>query len=474
MSKVFVIGSSPLPIENELMVTGPSLRTWQFVEPLLQDGHKVCLVTVKTDRAYFHKKENEKPDVSIKNFSYYAFDMKKFVDITTLQRIYNKFAPDCVISISASVASEAAVRLNISCPLWIDRGDLMAEAQLKSFITNDDDIGENSYLLEKAILSKGDKFSAVSSPQRFSVIGRLGMASRLNRHTLGYEFVHVIPCAAGRMFFKKKHDYLRGKLTDADDFIVLWSGGYNTWADIETLFEGIEYAMKRNNKIKFVSTGGALGRQDNTTYQKFLTLVQKSVCRDRFFLLGWIKTENLYAIYSDSNLGINVDRPCYEVLLGSRHRLMDWMAAGLPFITTCPSELTQYLVRNKLAFTFDKANAESMGSKILKLSQNKRLLNSYSRRIKKYAKANCSPYKTAVSLREWVKSPQYAPDKYIFTDVKRLGLNMAVNSFDNVQCSRIEHIKNLEEQRSGFQAHIKNLEDMRESLTKERIDRDKE
>lgn len=34
-------------------------------------------------------------------------------------------------------------------------------------------------------------------------------------------------------------------ITD-DDFVVLWCGGYNTWTDVETLFQGLEAAMQAN------------------------------------------------------------------------------------------------------------------------------------------------------------------------------------------------------------------------------------
>jgi hypothetical protein len=39
------------------------------------------------------------------------------------------------------------------------------------------------------ILRRADKYSTCSTPQKFALVGQLSMASRLNRHTMGYEFV---------------------------------------------------------------------------------------------------------------------------------------------------------------------------------------------------------------------------------------------------------------------------------------------
>ena len=43
---------------------------------------------------------------------------------------------------------------------------------------------------------------------------------------------------------------------------MLWSGGYNLWTDVDTLFRGLEAAMARNPKVHFLSTGGAIDGTD--------------------------------------------------------------------------------------------------------------------------------------------------------------------------------------------------------------------
>ena len=52
MSKVFILGMSPLPFENDRKVYGTGIRTWQFALPLLKKGHEVCICNYAVPSAY--------------------------------------------------------------------------------------------------------------------------------------------------------------------------------------------------------------------------------------------------------------------------------------------------------------------------------------------------------------------------------------------------------------------------------------
>ena len=52
MSRIMILGTCPLPFENEKKLYGPGIRTWQFAKPLIDDGHTVCLVCARIPSAY--------------------------------------------------------------------------------------------------------------------------------------------------------------------------------------------------------------------------------------------------------------------------------------------------------------------------------------------------------------------------------------------------------------------------------------
>lgn len=466
MSRIIIFGASPLPIENEKIISGPGIRTWQFTKSLLDDNHKIRLLCLKDNSAYFKNNQGHFKETS--NLEYYSLPEDKFRDMRFMYRLADNYKPDCIISISSLLVSKISAALNIPKPIWFDRGDLMAEAQLKSYNDQNDTLPKEFSKFEKHILSRGDVFSSVSFPQKCSVIGRLGGAGRLTRLTLGYEFVHVIPCGIEKEAYQKKKTMLRGKIVENDDLVVLWSGGYNTWADVDTLFNGLEAAISKNEKIKFVSTGGSIAGHDDFTYKRFLDLIAKSKYKKNFIMLDWLPFHDLPDIYSESDLGVNIDKNCYETLLGSRHRLLEWMKGGLPFVTTTPSEFTQFLCNKQLAFPFESGNANSLSSTIQKLSENRNILKNCSSRIKSFVIDHYLYQDTTLSLQRWAKEPKFAPDKFSIDEkLNKKVLKIMVDDFDTINFREIEkQLSDTKAQNTELTKHISNLEQIRTELTK--------
>ncbi|MFA5275728.1 MAG: glycosyltransferase [Candidatus Omnitrophota bacterium] len=458
MSKVLLLGMCPLPLEKTRVLNAPGLRTWQFTQALMKDGHKICLVCSRANGAYNEKQLKNITQTNLgKNVSYYSAIQKKFLDPGFLQKIHNKFKPDCIVSASSFLPSYMATQIKTSAPVWIDQaGELLAEGQMRAFVENNNDYLYEFWKVDREVLEKGDAFSVISNYQRYSLIGKLGAKGRLNKETVGYEFVHVVPTGINRNGPVKKINkkILRGKYVKKDDFVVLWSGGYNTWTDVDTLFHALEKAMMKNPRVKFVSTGGSISTHNELTYPRFIKLIEKSKFRDRFIMLGWVPTEDLPGIYKESNIGINIDNPCYEAQLGDRNRIVHWMEAGLPVLTTNFSELTQILAEKKLGFIFPSNDKNILSELILKLSSKKELLAEYARAAKSFAEKEFTCEKTTEPLRRWVKSPKSSPDKKPGTklqNMKTYGKSIESDYIDSLKWkinALEDHLKYLKDQSS--------------------------
>ena len=107
--------------------------------------------------------------------------------------------------------------------------------------------------------------------------------------------------------------------------VVLWAGGYNTWTDVDLLYEALIRAMAEVPEMCFVSTGGTIAGHDEITFHRFVERTRKSRFRDRFHFAGWVPTEDVPCYYFESDLGINVDSDNYETVFGARNRLNDMM-----------------------------------------------------------------------------------------------------------------------------------------------------
>lgn len=342
MTRVLMFGFGPLPYEG-LRMSGPGLRTWHLLSVLRAAGHEVCLIA---DRVYGSYPEGL-PNVvthSESGWTYHSVSDVRWHNPTSLRPLVKAANAECVIGVTTT-ATAVACELAGDLPLWGDLyGSIMAEAQLKALVYGDDSHLSHFWAFERKAIERVDIFSAVSERQQWSVVGELGIWGRLNQWTSGYNFVTTIPIASETMPYNPPRKVIRGVLADNDAFVILYSGGYNTWTDVDTLFNALEAVMSQRADVLFVSTGGKIDGHDDVTYTRFQRLIEGSPYAQRYHLCGWVSNEDVPAYYLESNLGVNVDRPSYEAQLGSRTRVLDWMRARLPSVSSSLTELSAEVV----------------------------------------------------------------------------------------------------------------------------------
>ena len=102
--KILLLGMSPMPFENDRKVYGTGIRTWQFLEPLLLNGHSVCVCNYAIPSAYdsdfksvymndFNVSSQSRPDKGLV-FKYNILTKKDFENINLLKEILKDFSPD--------------------------------------------------------------------------------------------------------------------------------------------------------------------------------------------------------------------------------------------------------------------------------------------------------------------------------------------------------------------------------------------
>ncbi len=410
--RVLVLGISPLPWERSKNHSAPGLRTWQLCEPLLRDGHSVRLVT-------FGEPEAGEPPPGNAGLSRACLPPGDFMDDARLQRQLSRFGPDAVVAASSYQCTRAAAvlgGLDPQVPLWVDLpGDMMAEAQLRAAAAGGpggerprDHVADYRSLLLPA-LRRGDRFSAVSARQRLCLLGQLGLAGRLGPHTLGEELVEVIPVSAEAPAAGAEVKEPPG--LPHDRFLVVSSGSFNTWMDVDTLFEGLSRAMSRDSRIHFAAAGGAVPGHCEAPLARFQQSVRASRLRHRFHLLGWLWPEQLRGLYARADLGINLDLSCYEAELGSRNRVLDWLRHGLCCATTPCSEITAELTRDGHALAVPPSDAEALSRLLCELSGSRRgELTSTAEAGRRHVLRRYDAERTTEPLRRWASAPRLAGD----------------------------------------------------------------
>ena len=405
MKKILLIGNSPLPEENTSSRPAAGLRTHQFLE-ILRKNHIVQLVTIAMPECYEKAvkpmKKRHDEGFSEARISKDDPGLPKFV-----QEVCDDFEPDVIVSVN-TFPSFVASRLTFDAPLWCDlNGWVMAEGQAQAYKKNSNDYLGHYMAMEKSILQRADKISTVSRRQADAILGELAAFGRLNKASFGYDFVAHIPNGTEHFDSDKAEKELAIDVPESA-VVAAWIGGYNTWVDEETLFEGLEAAMRKNDKLYFVSTGGSVKGLDKGTFGRFKEMISESEYKARFVFLGWVETDQMAKIYGRADFGLNVDRMCTETQTGARNRVNEMMKFGLPVVTTRGSEIADEVSRVGAGIAVESGNSEALAGAILKICETD--LSKMGENGKRYIKEECNYKKVMRPLTEWLKNPSKSPD----------------------------------------------------------------
>jgi GT2 family glycosyltransferase/glycosyltransferase involved in cell wall biosynthesis len=410
--RILVIGFSPLPCEWELRLSALGFRTWHLAQALLADGHRVTLVGVRTAAAY--RDQARRPAVLRfrgQHFTYYSAEHSVMEAGDLLQRICDQERPDAMVAVH-TYGAWLATRLGTEAPLWADLNSYaMAEAQARAALEGSDAAMAEAWQRERAVLARADAFSVVSMRQKYAIIGELFAVGRLASANYGEDRVHYLPNAIENLPYRHREGVLRGGLVAEDDFVVLWAGGYNTWTDVDTLFDGLTAAMREEPRVTFVSLGGALPGRDENTFYRFRARVEESDLKDRFVFVGWAPNEAVPNYYFESDVGINTDRFSYQMLIGCRYRILDMLRAGLPVITTLGTEISEIIRDQRLGLTFPPGDAQALKEAVLTMARDEALRGRCSSRAKEYVFRNRTVERVMAPLRRWAQAPERAPDR---------------------------------------------------------------
>jgi glycosyltransferase involved in cell wall biosynthesis len=411
MTKVLLLGASPLPTENTTRSYAAGLRTWQFAKALTQGGHDVVLVCSRIPFVYATHLESivESRDAEL-NVVRFDVSERALVDGEFLLGLIARERPACIVG-AHTFPSSVAAGLKTDLPIWADlNGHLMAEAQVKASTYENDQFLDHFWKMERAILDRSDALSVVSEAQRYATLGELGTRQRLNRYTVGYEIVHRIPDVCPPVPTSTSAVNIRGTLVPEDAFIVLWSGAYNTWTDVRSLFEGLERAMTQASRLYFVSTGGQIEGHDDFTYPTLLRLIERSPHKNRFVMRGWLPAAEVPSYQGAADLAINLDGRNLEAELGTRTRLLGWAAGGLPIISTVVCELTRELDAQGALYGFPVSDPAGLGDALIRAASDPEREHR-ARLAAAYVAGQYTWEAATVPLVEWCRTPRRAPDQ---------------------------------------------------------------
>jgi hypothetical protein len=438
-TRMLVAGVGPLPPENQGRVFAPGLRAWGIARELARAGHPTRLVCTRFGEGGATATRYDLaigPGAAVlpeghpltpPNAGDNASDADNAGNGNNA-RVHGNAVGAGLAALLADEArdwgAQAAVgtsdvmnlalaQSGLEIPIWMDYlGDPMAERQLLALRHGSDGGVDDQWAMLAPVLARADKLSGCSTEQCAALLGELGAVGRLGRHTATYPLVHcVYPWVEPIAPLPAAKPLLRGSKVPANAFLAIQTGGFNTWLDVEMLFAALELAMAKAPRVHFAVAGGAIPGHYGRGYEWFEQQVKASPRRDRYHLLGWLAAGDVPRLLAEADLGLNLDLPCAEGILGTRSRLLDWLLAGLPIVSTPGCETAQEMAAAGYLTLAPMGDAKAAARAIVAAAAARpEFLREAARQGSRWLAKAHAPEACLRPLLAWAEAPKPAPD----------------------------------------------------------------
>lgn len=385
-------------------MAGPAIRCWEFAHTLSQE-HDVVLATPNSA-----------------NLTSTRFKLKQYN-----RKILKELVGWCDVFICQGfILHHFPFLKDANKPIVVDIYDPFTLEFLELFkykelhereVLNTANLG----VLNDQLLA-GDFFICASEKQRDYWIGMLCSLNRINPSTYDRDktlrsFIEVVPFglpSKGPLHTKNVLKDVHPKIAK-DDKLILWGGGIYNWFDPITLIQAVNQIVKKRKDVKLYFLG-LKHPNPHVPEMKMcidaIDLSEKLGLKDEyvFFNYDWVPYEERENYLLEADLGISIHLDHVETSFSFRTRLLDYLWAGLPIITTKGDSMSDLVEKDNLGRTVEPENVEDLTAAILELLENKDMYRQIRKHIEKIA-PTFTWEEAANPLNEFCRNPVLAPDK---------------------------------------------------------------
>lgn len=390
-------------------MAGPAIRAWHLAEVLVRDGHEVRLLS--TARA----------DASSPSFEIYLADAatlaaaEDWCDVVVFQGGLLRLFPTLLDSEKPLVA-------DVYAPFHLENLEGAGTAA-------DERHGVIEHLVSVVDeqLRRADFFLCASERQRDYWLGALSALGRLNPATYDEDptlrsLIDVVPFGVDPDPPGAGEPVIRGVVDGIgpDDHLLLWAGGVYNWFDPLTLVRAVDRLRDEIPQLRLYFLGmghpnPAIPAMAMATRLRALSDELGLTGRFVFFNDGWVPYADRGRYLREADVGISTHADHIETAFSFRTRMLDYLWAGLPMISTDGDHFADVIRSAGLGVVVPPADDEALAAAIRAL-----VLDDERRRAAAAASAALAALSTwdrvSRPLVEFCRSPRVAPDR-----ARRLG-----------------------------------------------------
>jgi glycosyltransferase involved in cell wall biosynthesis len=227
-------------------------------------------------------------------------------------------------------------------------------------------------------LSRGDLFLCASERQRLVWLGHLDAAGRINPATHDADpaladLIAVVPFGIEDEPPTRDGPGLRDEVEGLDERsrILLWGGGIYDWLDPIPLINAVADLTSEIPDLRLVFMGTA---HPNPAVRPpaMLAEARRLAAARRadhavLFHDGWVPYEARHNVLLDAEIGVSGHLPHVETLLAYRTRILDYIWAGLPVVTTEGDALGDLVAAEGLGAVVPPSDPEAVAAALRSL-----------------------------------------------------------------------------------------------------------
>jgi GT2 family glycosyltransferase/glycosyltransferase involved in cell wall biosynthesis len=223
-------------------------------------------------------------------------------------------------------------------------------------------------------LSIGDYFLCASERQRFFWLGQLAGLGRVNARTYSRDedlasLIDIAPFGMSSTDPVHTTPVIKGVVPGigADDKVVIWGGGLYSWFDPLTLVRAIGQLAERRPNVRLFFMGVQHPNPDvpemdivgqTQALAEELGLLDVNV----FFNRTWVSYDERENYLLEADAGVSTHYQHLETTFSFRTRILDYLWAGLPIVTTKGDSFADLVEKESLGVAVDERDVDALAA----------------------------------------------------------------------------------------------------------------
>ncbi|MEB0201782.1 glycosyltransferase [Cryobacterium sp. 5I3] len=396
-------------------MAGPAIRAWNIAK-LLSDEHDVRLLSMSKAVAL-----DDVVEVGVISHHHPSSvdEHEKWADVIIVQGHALELFPSLE-------TSKKVLVVDVYDPLQLEQ---LEQGRGQTLALWDKQVTEAKDALNHQLLL-GDFFLCASERQRHFWLGQLSALGRVNPYTYSRDndldsLIAVAPFGIPSEEPRQLKPAMRGVVPGlgADDKIIIWGGGIYNWFDPNTLIRAVAKLSVEHPDIRLFFMGV---KHPNPLVPEMEAVGAARALSDElglsgthvFFNENWVPYDDRQNYLLEADLGVSTHFQHVETTFSFRTRILDYLWAGLPIVTTDGDSFGSLVASESLGAAVPERDVDALATAIE--------THLYDEVAVAAARANVSRVRQSFTwdkalkpLIEFCRAPQHAADKQITVEKKR-------------------------------------------------------